>query len=220
MKEQLEFICAVYNEEHEVGSLIEHVYPVVDRITFVDDDSFDKTFEIIERYIEWADPDNKINVYRIDHSGLPEYVKDVALSRCGSGNWVLMLDADERFTHETLKAIRPFLNSSQAEETDYVYFRQVEIIDGKPVREFQKAKLFRAENIKFATENIHADDELIGRGIYQPDWTVLHRKTSNKQINREVEYLRTYTKLLDEGKIDEGRYNWLVGLHHFVKPHG
>jgi glycosyltransferase involved in cell wall biosynthesis len=212
----ISFIAAVYNEEKEITDLHNHIYWLVDNMYIVDDGSTDDTENILAA-IEEFDPNFEYK--RIAHTGLPEMVKAEALDMVPDGSWVIMLDADERFMDDVLQAIHDFCNSSESEEYDYVYFRQVEIIDGTPVREFSKCKLFRKEAMQFPENNIHADDVLTGRGLYKEDWIVLHRKTTDKQIAREIEYLATYKKLLADGKIDEGRYQWLIGLHHYVKPH-
>lgn len=210
------FIAAVYNEEHEIEDLLRSVHPFVDAIRVVDDGSTDSTGRILANWYFIDDFDFKT----IPHTGLPETVKHEALHMVPpETDWVLMLDADERLSEETLAEVRHFADENP-HSTDYVYFRQLEIIDGTVVREFQKAKLFRPDKILFPLNNIHADDQFLGNGVYNASWTVKHRKTTDKQIQREIEYLATYKRLLDEGKIDEGRYNWLVNLHHFVRPHG
>lgn len=212
----IEFISAVYNEEKEIESLYNHIAQYVNKINIADDGSTDNTPSILE---ELEDFDPRVEILFLSHIGLPETVKAEALRSVEKGSWVIMLDADERFAEGVLETIRDFCNSSQAEEYDYVYFRQLEVIDGQVVREFQKCKLFRKEAMSFPLDNIHADDVLTGRGLMRDDWIVYHRKSTSKQVQREIEYLSTYKKLLAEGKIDEGRYNWLVGLHHYVKPH-
>jgi glycosyltransferase involved in cell wall biosynthesis len=214
----IEFIAALFNEQQEVDDLIYHVYNWVDRVNLVDDASYDQTVRIVKDTMAAFDPDRKINLRVIAHSGLPEYVKDQALQMCRDGSWVIMLDADERFDAGVLAQIVKWVNSPESAVVDYVYFNQKEIIDGRHVRSFQKAKLFRKEAITFPTENIHADDHFEGEGIFREDWVVFHRKSTSKQVNRGIEYLATYKRLLAEGKIDEGRYKWLVGLHHYVKP--
>jgi len=213
----IEFIAALYNEEKEVSDLIDHVYNWVDRINLVDDSSYDTTATWVREYV---DTDEKINFRIIDHSGLPEYVKDQALQMCRDGSWVIMLDADERFEAGVLADIVKFVRSEESKGIDHVFFKQIEIIDGKVVRMFQKSKLFKKEAITFPTEDIHAEDTFAGQGLYKEDWVVLHRKTTTKQVEREIEYLATYKRLLADGKIDEGRYKWLVNLHHYVRPKG
>lgn len=129
-------------------------------------------------------------------------------------SWVLMLDADERFAPGVLDQIKEWVSSEHALFYTHVYFNQIEIIDGQPRRVFQKAKLFKKEAITFPLNNIHADDQFTGEGIYKAEWLVYHRKTSEKQLLREKEYLETYDRLLEEGHIDEGRRQWLRGLHY------
>lgn len=216
----IEFIAALYNEAAEITDLLDHIYPWVDRINLVDDESYDHTVLKIKNYMSDFDPQHKITYRVIAHSGLPEYVKDQALQMVRDGSWTIMLDADERFAPGVLADIVKFIRSDESKDIDYVYFNQAEIIDGRVVRVFQKSKLFRKESVKFATTDIHADDAFTGNGIYKEEWIVEHRKTTDKQISREIEYLATYKRLLAEGKIDEGRYRWLIDLHHYVRPQG
>ncbi len=208
----LSFIAAVYNEEDEIDDLISHVRDYVDYIFIADDGSTDETEN---KLAAWEDYHFKVGYKRLEHTGLPETVKNEALKMVPDGSWVLMLDADERFAPGVLQDIVKYLRENP--QLDYVVFRQIEIIDGVPVREFQKVKLFKKEAIRFPLNNIHADDQFVGEGSYYGQWVVLHRKTSDKQKKREREYLETYQKLFDEGKIDEGRLNWLRGLHHFIR---
>lgn len=210
------FIAALYNEEDEIDDLIEHVRHDVDHIYLADDVSTDLTTTRILGYVLY-DPDLNLDFTVLDeHSGLPETVKAEALELVPDGDWVIMLDADERFI-TPLSEIVTWIKSPASEEIDYVYCEQYEIIDDQHVRTFQKCKIFRKESITFGANDIHKDDQFEGNGAFF-GWKVAHRKTSYKQIKREQEYLETYKKLLDEGHIDEGRYNWLVGLHHYVKP--
>lgn len=210
------FICATYNEQEEIDDLLGHVEDIVDGYRIADDGSTDATTARLY-FFSQAFKDFKYTI--LAHTGLPETVKSAALDMVPDHEWVIMLDADERFPAQTIQAVREFLASDEEEYWDYVYFHQIEIIDNVPVREFQKCKLFRKEAISFPLNNIHADDQFEGRGTYF-EWPVLHRKTTNKQIMRETEYLQTYKKLLDDGNIDEGRYQWLVNLHHYIKPTG
>ena len=205
----LNFIAAVYNEEKEISGLLSHIYDYVDGIYIVDDESSDETPNLLAQY---EDEYPKISWKTIPHTGLPETVKNEALSMVPDNSWVLMLDADERFADGVLDKVKAELKS-YIPWTHY-YFQQLEIIEGQHVRTFQKSKLFRKEAIRFPS-GIHEDDQFEGQGLYKPNWIVYHRKTWDKQKQRESEYLTTYDKLLEEGKIDEGRRQWLRGLHYF-----
>lgn len=215
----LYFICATYNEENEIIDLINHVSGLpLDGFRIVDDSSTDNTPAKLEWLsLAWS---TEFKYKSILHTGLPETVKHEAKEMVPDGSWILMLDADERLSDDTIFKVQEFFDAGEDKYWDYIYFNQQEIIDGQHVRTFQKCKLFRKEAVRFPLNNIHADDQFEGRGTYKEDWLVFHRKSTYKQISRETEYLQTYKKLLEEGHIDEGRYNWLVGLHHYVKPHG
>lgn len=209
----LEFIAALYNEEDQIVDLLNHVYPYVDKIHLCDDGSTDDT---MDRILSYKDIKNKIRIKRILHTGLPETVKAKALEYVKDTSWVIMLDADERFAPGVLAQIESFVHSPSSLVVDWVNLRLDEYMDGHLSRVFQKSRLFRKTAVRFS-EGVHEDDQFIGQGTTKYDWVVIHNKTSEKQIRREKEYIQTYKKLLAEGKIDEGRYNWLLGLHYFVK---
>ena len=216
----LNFIAAIYNEENEIDGLLNHVYPYVDGIYIVDDGSTDSTPE----YLRSIEDNPKIHWKQIEHVGLPETVKNLALQMVPDGSWVLMLDADERFADGVLDRLQlwlddstlpPFMRDQQESwKVSHVYFQQLELLEGQHVRTFQKSKLFKKEAIRFST-GIHEDDQFDGDGVYKSNWVVYHRKSWDKQKQREAEYLETYDKLFEEGKIDEGRRQWLRGLHYF-----
>jgi glycosyltransferase involved in cell wall biosynthesis len=210
------FIAAVYNEQDELDDLFAHVSYLVDGYAICDDGSTDRTQEILRYYNDYG-PMGDFRYKVIDHTGLPETVKNEAKNLVPDNAWCLMLDADERLTPTTIKSISDWFDAGEDQKYDYVYFNQLELIDSQHVRTFQKAKLFKKEAIHFPLNNIHADDVFDGNGTFYNDWTVIHRKTTVKQIKREQEYLDTYKRLLDEGHIDEGRYNWLRNLHHYIK---
>lgn len=207
----LSFISALYNEQDEIVDLLNHVVPYVDGIYLADDESIDKTKLLILTY---PGDTETITLTTLKHTGLPETVKAAALDLVPDGSWVLMLDADERFAPGVLDAIKDAFGTVVPDGITHIYFKQLEIIDGRLVREFQKSKLFKKEAITFST-GIHEDDKFEGQGLYKPEWVVYHRKSSEKQKQRESEYLKTYDKLFEEGKIDEGRRQWLRGLHHY-----
>lgn len=211
----LSFIAAVYNEEQEASDLFNHVFNLVDDYYICDDGSTDKTLDILKAWAE--NLPGTFHYKTIEHTGLPETVKNEAKEMVPDASWILMLDADERLDQHVFAEIKDFFNSGESENWDFVYFNQFEMIDGIHVRTFQKAKLFRKQAIAFPLHNIHADDQFIGDGTYFAEWIVYHRKTSTKQKQRELEYLHTYDKLLKEGSIDEGRRSWLRSLHHYFK---
>jgi glycosyltransferase involved in cell wall biosynthesis len=228
----LEFISAVYNEEAEIDDLVEHIYPYVDAMHFTDDGSTDTTLDHLgkwwDRFNEeyyynnedyYTDPlYGKFTWHSYDHTGLCEVGRIRALEMCDNDSWVLMLDADERFAPGVLEAVVEFCKAPP-EGVTHVYFSQKEFIDGRPITEFAKVKLFK-KSAAHLPEIIHRDPTFDGEA-YNFGGVVIHRKTHNKQIMRELQYLDTYDKLLDAGKVTQGDVDWFKGMHHYVKErHG
>lgn len=217
----LEFIAAVWNEEDEIRDLVAHVYPYVDRIHIVDDVSTDNTTFLLGD-IWWADnisSVDKFDWHQMDeHTGLCEVVRIKALEMCEDDSWVIMLDADERFAPGVLEAIVAFCKAPP-EGVTHVYFSQHEYIDGRKVAEFAKVKLFK-KSAAHLPEIIHRDPTFDGEPT-NFGGVVIHRKTSQKQVMRELQYLHTYDKLLDAGKVTQGDVDWFKSMHHFVRDrHG
>lgn len=206
----IEFICAVYNEQDEIPDLITHIYPYVDRLNFVDDGSTDATANYLEAYQNTP----KVFFKTIEHTGLCEVARIHALDMCESDSWVIMLDADERFDSRTLNLLAEFLEHPP-EGITHVYFRQIELIDGVPIAEFAKVKVFK-KSAATLPEVIHRDPQFTGEAV-NFGGTVIHRKTSGKQVMRERQYLDTYDRLLAEGKVTEGDVQWFTSMHHYIK---
>lgn len=210
----LEFISAVYNEEAEIDDLISHVLPYVDAIHIVDDVSTDST---VDRLAKWWNrfSGEGFDWHQMDeHTGLCEVVRIKALELCDDDSWVLMLDADERFAPGVLEAVRAFLETVPDNVT-HVWFGQHEFIDGIKVAEFAKVKLFRKSAAHFP-EVIHRDPQFDGDSA-NFGGIVIHRKSHEKQIMRETQYLDTYEKLFEEGKVTRSDVDWFRGMHHFVR---
>lgn len=217
----IEFISAVYNEEDEVDDLLSHVFPYVDKIHMVDDVSTDRTPTLLHNW--WVSV-NRLEVDKFSwhqmeqHTGLCELVRIKALEFVDDDSWVIMLDADERFMPGTLELIRDFV-ANPTEGVTHLYFSQREFIDGVPRAEFAKVKVFK-KSAAHLPEIIHKDPQFDGEPA-NIGGAVIHRKTSKKQIMREMQYLDTYDRLLDAGKVTQQDVDWFKGMHHFVRErHG
>lgn len=214
----LNFLVATYNESDEIESLLNSVSYYVDTIIVSDDGSTDNTTDLVNG---WSlNNDFDVTVIYNDHTGLPEVVKakgvDFIRYLIYPNDWVLMLDADERIDEATLKEIEMWLKSPESENITHVWFGLDEYIDGKgPLRSFLKCRLFRANAIRFSN-SVHEDDQFDGQGANN-NWKVIHRKTSAKQIMREREYLQTYQRLLEEGKVTQEWVDRCKSFHYFVR---
>jgi glycosyltransferase involved in cell wall biosynthesis len=213
------FLVATYNESAEIVDLLDKVAEHIEEIVVSDDGSTDDTTDKIEAWSA-VNKERKVDIIYNDHTGLPETVKKKGVEFIhyiyGPDQWVLMLDADERVDEATLKDIVDFTNSDLSIGITHIWFVLDEYIDGRgPLRSFLKCRLFRAGSAAFS-EAVHEDDRFDGQGA-NFSWRVIHRKSSEKQIMREKEYLETYKRLLEEGKVTQEWVNRCIGFHYFVK---
>jgi len=215
----IEFISTLYNEEEEIIDLLLHVSPYVDKINLIDDGSTDTTLARIGYFkVFHKEATHKTVAKTIEHTGLCEIGRIRALEMCDDDSWIIMLDADERFAPGVLEKIVEFCNNPP-EGVTHLYFSQREFIDNSPVAAFAKVKVFK-KSAAHLPEIIHRDPSFDGTGVGY-DWVVIHRKTVSKQVMRELQYLDTYDKLLDEGKVTQDDVNWFKGMHHYVRDrHG
>lgn len=214
----LVFLTAVYNEKEEIIDLLQSVAPSVKTLVISDDGSTDGTRSLVYTWqlVTGAD----LLVIENEHIGLAETVKKIGVNKIIHNidpySWVLMLDADERLGEGILWEINKFINSPASEGITHVWFGLHEYIDGQgPLRSFLKCRLFKAYAAHFS-ETVHEDDRFDGQGA-NFNWPIIHRKTSEKQKMRERQYLKTYQKLLAEGKVTQEWVDRCVGFHYFIK---
>ena len=204
-KNKITFLLAAYNEEHEIIDLLGSVFNWVDKLIVVDDGSTDDTATLASMFVNTT-------VYTIEHTGLCEVARIYGLERVTT-DWVLMMDADERISREDLEKIREWVDSDPT--YTHMYFTQDEYIDGVQTRSFQKPKLFRKDSVTLSPiihSDMIAEGEPVNIGL-----TVTHRKTSAKQRMRELQYLDTYKRLVEEGAMTQEKADWCRNLHYFER---
>lgn len=214
----LVFLVATYNEQEEIIDLLQSVVAGVQTLIVSDDGSTDDTRDLAYAWAIRTGAD--LVVIENEHIGLAETVKKIGVDKIKNYinpySWVLMLDADERLGEGVLNEIRNFVRSPMSEGITHVWFGLHEYIDGQgPMRSFMKCRLFRAYAAHFS-ETVHEDDRFDGQGA-NFNWPIIHRKSSDKQKMRERQYLKTYQKLLAEGKVTQEWVDRCIGFHYFIK---
>lgn len=125
-REGISAILRVKNEEQKIIYCLTSIYDVFDEIVFIDNLSTDKTLELVSRFKDKYDSENKIKVYKYPHgisrcgsenSETPEnsvhnlaYYYNWALSHC-SFKYACKWDADMVFIEERKSSFRSFFNS-------------------------------------------------------------------------------------------------------------
>lgn len=205
----LGFLVATYNEEEEIISLLESVRPYVDEVVVSDDGSTDNTVALVEAS-GLAD-----KIVKGPHLASCEETRIRGLEQMDS-DWVLILDADERIPEENLKLLtKDLFESLEVEGVTHVYFTQDEYIDGRQTRSFQKVKLAQKDKLVLP-EIIHGDISVEGHPA-NLGFKVIHRKSSNKQVMREQQYIEAYKRKVAEGKMSQEWADKVRQWHYFVK---
>ena len=105
---------ATYNEERNIVACLESVAGLADEIVVVDGSSHDRTVELAKRFTD------KIIIK--DNPPIFHLNKNVAIDSC-TGEWILLLDADERFSPQLTKELVT-VASSQSQHDGYFIKRK------------------------------------------------------------------------------------------------
>ena len=106
-------ICACYitkNEEEYLEASIKSIYPLVSKIIVVDNNSTDKTLEILKN-MQFNDPQKKITVISREFANKTEQ-RNTYCGMLQGFDYLLVLDADEVFDSENLRKIEHLIFSN------------------------------------------------------------------------------------------------------------
>lgn len=116
----LSVVTVVWNEEKNLPKMLESVKDFADEIVIVvDEDSNDDTAKIAKKYTK--------QVFTHKHVGIVEPLRNFALKKA-TGDWILLLDADEIVTLELGTKIQEIVKDNNC---DYVLIPRKNIIFGK-----------------------------------------------------------------------------------------
>jgi len=124
MKSKLSVCLAVYNEEDNLERCLKAVSDLADEIVLVDGHSTDKTLKIAKHF------GSKVKIY--EYPNPPNFLlnRQRALDHA-TGEWILVLDADEVVSAGLKKEIQTCLTSSQK---DAYYLPRLNFFLGSPLR--------------------------------------------------------------------------------------
>src|SRR3989337_1372213 len=108
--QSLSVVLATRNEEKNIGSCLESVKNLENEMIVVDEESTDKTVEIVKKY--------GAKVYVVKHEPIFHKTKQKAIEKA-SGDWVLQLDADERLSSELANEIKNVIGMTNSEIAEY-----------------------------------------------------------------------------------------------------
>ena len=218
---RLSLCMIVRDEAFFIEECLEQARPHVDEIVIVDTGSVDGTREIAERYADVL----------LDF----EWIEDFSAARntgldAATGDWILVLDADERIAAEDYATLRDAMHTSEfdgfyLEQRDY---NEVVLRSGRvavdPDAEHSRGysgyttnrimRLFRADSGIRYQSSIH---EIVD-GTLEPDRrgelpVAIHHYSSANPNRPRSERLQKYMRLMEQevAKADDGRLLAIAG---------
>ena len=185
---KLSVLIVAHNEEARLPGCIEQARHYADEIVVVVGQSMDAT---LSQAIELADV-----VLEHPPLGCAEFSRGAGIRAC-SGDWVLVLDADEHLTEYGETIIRPLL-----ERTERARFllRRLTTVDGAPLEDAYHSRLIRPQYWDGVSNVIHSDVRgLPGVADIKVDGApaIAHFKTTAEQHAADL-------KMVQRGYLTEG----------------
>ena len=208
--------CVVMRDaEQDIAKCLESVQDSVDEMIIVDTGSQDRSVEIAKQFTdqvyfyEWKD----------DFSAAKNFALDKA-----SGDWIVFLDADEYFTEDTRKNLRPIISSVWGRPScDTLSIRMDNVDEDRNHRVKDSVVVLRAfrntqelryynsihEELKFLDGHMK-----IAMDIRRRDLLLLHTGYSTKRMQVKTERnLRLLQQELQEHPEQELIYYYLSGIY-------
>jgi glycosyltransferase involved in cell wall biosynthesis len=199
---RISIVVNTLNEEKNIKNALGSVL-WADEIIVCDNYSSDKTVEIAKEM--------GAKVYKFKGRGYVEPARNFAISKA-SGDWILILDADELITSLLAEELKKVANSDS--EVDFVKIPRKNIIYGK----FMKAsfwwpdyqiRFFKKGKVKWSNK-IHSQPITDGAGVDLPaqeNYAILHNNYVG--VSDYLERMISYSKIQADELIDDGyKFNW------------
>lgn len=196
----LSVVVNTRNAEAALDGCLASAAPVADEIVVVDMESDDGTVHIARRYTD--------KIFTHPRVGYVEPARNFALDRA-TGDWILLLDADERLSPELADGVRDVIAGDEGTALFFVPRRNLfagRWLEGSgfgPDRETQP-RLFRRGRVRW-TDRIHGAPEVDGEARplpLPPEACLRHRWAET--ISDLAERLNRYTDIEAAALRDEG----------------
>jgi (heptosyl)LPS beta-1,4-glucosyltransferase len=207
----LSVVLTVWNEEANLPRVLQSVKNLADEIVVVDTESSDKSVAIAKKF--------GCKVFRHKYLGIVEPVRNFSVSKA-SGDWILLLDADEEVTPELAEIIK---NAIKDPAFDYYRIPRKNIIFGSWIKSEHwwpdyVYRLFKKGYVVWS-DAIHSLPETRGAGREFPadvKYALVHNnyQTVSQYLERLDRYTDNQLKLLFERQVP---FSWTLLI---TKPAG
>lgn len=202
---------ATFNEEANIVDCIRSLKNFADEVVIVDGSSKDKTRELAQRL--------RATVIKTTNKAMFHINKNMAIDHC-SGQWIFLIDADERITEELAREIKEKINEKPEENGFWVnrrnWFLGGFLTKGGAYPD-SVIRLFRRDKGKLPEKSVHEQVEIDGEvGILKND--LLH--FADPSFERYLQRANRYTDLTAQEiiKKDPGRALVPFVFYTVVKP--
>lgn len=177
----------VLNEQENIVSLLEDIYPIFDGITIIDGGSIDFTVELVKRYKRNYDKQNKISLYKNNFIHFGDQ-KNLAISKTNSV-FTFVLDCDERLSKDLKRDLQTILIDNL--DKDMIILNRYNYIDNQPEqlnKEYQY-RLFKSFVRYCGIVHEEASGWNRDFSITLPDnYSIIHNKSLNRANNNSDLY--------------------------------
>jgi len=195
-KNKISAVITTWNEEANLDDCL-NCLGFVDEIVVVDMESSDNTVKIAKQYTD--------KVYHTPYTGYVEPARNYSIGKA-SGNWILIVDADERISRSLAEKLEQIAKEDTA---DFVRVPRKNMIFGQWMK---YSRWWPDYNIRFFKKGhvtwqdaIHSIPITDGQGITleaEPELAITHNHYSN--IDEYLTRLIRYTNRQSQELIEEG----------------
>lgn len=199
---KISVVINTFQEEENISDAIKSAKKIADEIVVVDTYSTDKTVAIAKEL--------GANVYLHNYTGYVEPVRNFAISKA-KGEWIFILDADERIPDSLAKKIKKVVIDAKA---DYYTIPRKNIIFGKWIKNSRwwpdyNVRFFKRGHVNWV-EQIHGVPETdgVGADLEAKEEIALehyHYSTIEQYLTRLNRYTSIQAKNL---AMDGYKFNW------------
>jgi glycosyltransferase involved in cell wall biosynthesis len=190
---KLSAVVVVKNEEKIIADCLDSL-SFCDEIVVIDDGSEDRTREIAERIT------NKVFDNDKGSEGFVEAVRKFAIGKA-TGDWVLIVDADERITPELAKEIKETLSGDPKYDA-YRIVRSNYYLGNNPWPQSDKIeRLFRRDSVKDWEWRLHTSPEVKG-GVGELKNTMIHLTHTDltSMLNKTIKWSEEEARMRFDSK--------------------
>ncbi len=173
-----------FNEENQIGRTIDSILDIADEIIVVDSESTDRTVQIAKS--------KGAKIYIEKWQGYGKQ-KNIVLEKC-SGEWILLLDADEVVSNELKNKIKSIINNKN-DVSDIYKIKLRNICFGKEIKfggwDDYVIRLWKNGKVKISDREVHEEYLTQSNKISMIEEKIIHYTYTS--IENFLEKLNRYT---------------------------